>query len=205
MSEKPDLAERIGTAINELDIDFSRFTLVGWIVSLVSLGIGGGVAYFICSAMIRRNGLNLAAGLTFCLTIIAVTTILFLALRWAVGLAGLSVTKATFVTSDGRNATSDTLVRMTKAGMDMNAMHAIEFWHQFQKKDDAENMANNARKKSFNAVFVEPNDESGGYDVLVQVDLVPTLHAINTTENALAVIAKQCNGQADGWGVKQDR
>ena len=28
MSDKPDIAERIGTAINELDIDFSRFTIV---------------------------------------------------------------------------------------------------------------------------------------------------------------------------------
>ncbi len=47
MSDNPDLAERIGAAINELDIDFSRFTPVGWFVSLLSLGAGGGVAYFV--------------------------------------------------------------------------------------------------------------------------------------------------------------
>lgn len=203
MSEKPDLAERIGTAINELDIDFSRFTLVGWIVSLLSLGIGGGAAYFACNAMIGRNGLNLAAGLTFCLTIIAVTTTLFLGLRWAVGLAGLAVTQATLGASEGSEATSDALVRMAKAGMDLNARHRIDFWHQFATKDDAEKMAREARQKSFQAVFVEPNDESGGYDVLVQVNLVPTRHAISTTEKALGEIAERCNGHPDGWGVKQ--
>jgi hypothetical protein len=94
MSNKPDLAEKIGTAINELDIDFSQFTVAGWILSLLSLGTGGGAAYWAGSAMVKRNGLNLAAGITFCLTMIAVTTIVFLALRSFFGLAGLTVTKS---------------------------------------------------------------------------------------------------------------
>ena len=203
MSDKPDLAERIGTSINELDIDFSRFTLIGWIVSLLSLGSGGCVAYFACSAMIRRNGLNLAAGMTFCLVIIAVTTIVFLALRWSFGLAGLAVTKSTLVSSDSNNANRDTLKRMANAGMDMKAVHVIDFWNLFKTKDNAENMGRKARQKSFKVVSIEPNDEFGGYDVQIQVQLVPTLDAITTTEQTLAVIAEQCNGRADGWGVRQ--
>lgn len=107
MNDKPDIAERIGTAINELDIDFSRLTLVGWLVSVLSLGVGGAVVYFACSTMIKRNGLNLAAGMVFCLTMIAVTTIGFLALRWCFGLAGLAVTKSTLVPSDSNNADRD--------------------------------------------------------------------------------------------------
>jgi len=203
MSDKPDLAERIGTSINELDIDFSRFTLIGWIVILLSLGSGGCVAYFACSAMIRRNGLNLSAGMTFCLVIIAVTTIVFLALRWSLGLAGLAVTKSTLVSSDSNNANRDTLKRMANAGMDMKAVHVIDFWNLFKTKDNAENMGRKARQKSFKVVSIEPNDESGGYDVQIQVQLVPTLDAITTTEQTLAVIAEQCNGRADGWGVRQ--
>jgi len=203
MSDKPDLAERIGTAINELDIDFSRFTLSGWIVSLLSLGSGGGVAYLACSAMIRRNGLNLAAGLTFCLIIIAVTTIAFRALRWTFGIAGLAVTKQPPVTSDRRNASLDALKRMANAGMDMSAVHALDFWHLFKSKDDAETMVHKARQKSFNVVSIERNEESGRYDVRVQVELVPTLNTITATEQALANIAEQCNGHADGWDVRQ--
>jgi regulator of RNase E activity RraB len=203
MSNKPDIAERIGTAINELDIDFSRFTFVGWFTSLSSLGVGGGVAYFACNAMIRRSGLNLPAGMTFCLTMIAVTTIMFLALRWSFGLAGLAVTKSIPVSKDSNNANRDTLKRMANAGMDMKAVHAIDFWHLFKTRDDAEIMGRKARQESFNVVSIEPNDESGGFDVQIQVELVPTLNAINTTEQTLAVIADQCNGHADGWGVRQ--
>lgn len=203
MNDKPDIAERIGTAINELDIDFSRFSFVGWIVSVVSLGTGGGIAYLACYAMIQRNGLNLAAGMTFCLTMIAVTTIVFLALRWFSGLAGLTITKRNPVPNEGDNASRDTLIRMANAGMDMTSLHTIDFWHLFETKENAENMGRQARQKSFNVVSIEPNDESGGYDVQIQVDLIPTLSAINKTERKLAAIAEQCNGHADGWGVMQ--
>lgn len=202
MSEKPDIAERIGTAINELDIDFSRLTFAGWFTSLLSLSLGGGIAYFASSAMIRRNGLNAAAGMTFFLTIIAVTTMVFLLLRWAFGLGGLTVTKSALVASDRSNANPDTLKRMANAGMDMKAVHAIDFWHQFRTKDDAESMARRARRMSFDVVSIEPNDESGGYDVRVQVNLVPALEAISSTEQELAIIAERCNGHADGWGVR---
>ena len=203
MSDKPDIAARIGTAINELDIDFSRFTIVGWIVSLLSLGAGGGVAYFICSAMIRRNGLNLSAGMTFCLTMIAVATIVYLALRWSFAFAGLTITKSTALPSDSENTNCDTLKCMANAGMDMSAVHTIDFWHLFKTKENAEDMGRKAREKSFKIVAVEPNDESGGYDVQIQVQLVPTLNAISSTEQTLAAIAAQCNGHADGWGVRQ--
>ena len=94
MSDKPDLAERIGRALNELDIDFSQFTFVGWIVSLISLSVGGGAAYLASSAMVRRNGLDKAAGLVFCFTVIGVSTVTFLFLRWIAKLVGLAVTKS---------------------------------------------------------------------------------------------------------------
>ena len=93
MSDKPDLAERIGTAINELDIDFSSFTVVGWLVSLVSLAIGGGIAYLVANGLVERNGLDLAAGMAFCFTMLAVTTITFLMLRWVTNLIGKPITK----------------------------------------------------------------------------------------------------------------
>ena len=94
MNKLPDIAERIGTAINELDIDFSRLTAAGWLVSALSLGAGGGIAYSLCSLMINRNGLDLAAGMVFCFTMIAVTTVSFLMLRWMLHRIGLSITKS---------------------------------------------------------------------------------------------------------------
>ena len=94
MTNKPDIAERIGRTINELDIDFSRLSFIGWIVSLISLSLGGGVAYFVGNLMVQRNGLGKGAGLVFCFTIIGVTTVTFLTLRWIAKLGGLSVTKS---------------------------------------------------------------------------------------------------------------
>ncbi len=204
MSEKPDLAERIGTAINQLDIDFSRLTVAGWLVSLLSFGVGGAAAYFACTAVMGRKGLNLAAGMTFCVTMIAVTTILFLALRRLLSLAGLRVTKSKPAASDRINENRAILKRMANAGMDLHAVHAIDFWHRFKTKDDAEQMERRAGKKSFNVVSIEPDDESDGYIVHIQVELIPSLNAITTTEQSLAELAVSCNGHPDGWGVRQE-
>lgn len=205
MKDKPDIAERIGTAINELDIDFSRLSIAGWIVSLLSLFAGGGIAYFAANAMIRRNGLDLAAGMVFCLTMIAVTTISFLALRWVGGRVGLLVTKPQPLNPMSDNANRDTLKRMADAGMDLTSSHSIDFWHLFPTNDAAQAMARQARDLGFNVASVEENHESGGHHVLVRVDLVPTLMAINKTEQSLAAAAAQHGGHADGWGVKQER
>jgi hypothetical protein len=144
-----------------------------------------------------------AAGMTFCLTMIAITTIVFLGLRGAFGLTGLAVTKSISVASESCSANLDTLKRKPNAGMDMKSVHAIDFWHLFITKDDAENMGRKARQKSFKVVSIEPNDDSVGYDVRFQAEPVPTLNSINTTERALAIIAEQCNGHADGWDVRQ--
>jgi regulator of RNase E activity RraB len=201
MKNRPDMTERIGTAINELDIDFSQFTLAGWLVSLLSLGAGGGVAYFVCSALIKRNGLNLAAGMTFCLAMIAVTTIAFLTLRWFFQVAGLTVTKSNPVASHSSNANRDTLERMASDGMDMTAIHPIDFWHRFESVEDAEKMAQRARHQSLHVVSIDPDDVSSGYSVQIQVELVPTRNTISNMEQTLAVIAAQCNGHSDGWGV----
>ena len=93
MSDKPDLAERIGRAIDELDIDFSRFSAVGWLVTLLSSAAGGGTAYAASSPMVKRNGLTTGAGLIFCVALIAVSTITFRVLRSLVRRCGYSITK----------------------------------------------------------------------------------------------------------------
>ena len=201
MSHKPDIAERIGTAINELDIDFSRLSLAGWLVSLLSLGLGGSLASLACNAMVQRNGLDVAAGMVFFVTMVAVTTSAFLALRWLLGLTGLAVTKP-ISNQSIKDANRDTLKRMANAGMDLSAVHSIDFWHRFKTRDDANRMRRQAQAKSFNVISIESNDASFGYDVQIQVALVPTLNEVTATEITLANLAEQCNGHANGWGVR---
>ena len=77
MSDESDIAKRVGTAVNELDIDFSRFTATGWAISLISLGMGGGAAYLACHPLVQRNGLSKGVGLLFFVVIVTVTVVLF--------------------------------------------------------------------------------------------------------------------------------
>jgi hypothetical protein len=55
-------------------------------------------------------------------------------LRWSFGLTGLAVTKSTWIASDSNNANRDTLKRMANAGMDVTAVHAIDFLASIQNK-----------------------------------------------------------------------
>jgi len=92
--DKPDLAERLGRTVNELDIDFSRFTLAGWLVSTLSLATGCVAAWVAYEAMPKRNGPDDGPPLVLGLSLIAATTLTFLALRWASHKAGFPVIRS---------------------------------------------------------------------------------------------------------------
>lgn len=95
MSEKnQDLAERIGRTINELDIDFSRFTFAGWIVSAASLASGGIAAWVVYEAMPKRVGPDNGPALALGLTMIGATVVSFLALRWLSQRIGFPITRS---------------------------------------------------------------------------------------------------------------
>lgn len=77
---------RFGRWINQLDIDFSSFTLVGWVVALGSLGLGGFAGFLVYSLIDswdNQQGVNAgkAAGLGFFITMVVVTVFSFQLLR----------------------------------------------------------------------------------------------------------------------------
>lgn len=94
MNEKKGMPERVGRTINELDIDFSRFNLLGWFISILSLGLGGGLGYaayrFIDSLQLRDER---GAPLAFGFTMIGTTVLLFIGLRWIAHQSGASILK----------------------------------------------------------------------------------------------------------------
>lgn len=77
---------RFGRWINQLDIDFSSFTLVGWVVAIGSLvlgGFAGYLAYTLIAGWDNQQGVNAgkAAGLCFFITMVVVTVFSFQGLR----------------------------------------------------------------------------------------------------------------------------
>ena len=98
---KKDLAQRVGETINELDIDFSRLTPMGWLVSCVTLGAGGSSAWY-ASQVVPRQPTG-GPALAFGATMIAVTVLTFLVLRWLGDKVGLSSIKSRPLSKGGRD------------------------------------------------------------------------------------------------------
>ncbi len=98
--DKPDVAERIGRTVNELDIDFSSFTVAGWIVSCLSLVTGCAAGWFAWQAMPKRKGPDDGPALVLGLTMIGVTVGAFLILRWLSSKSGWPVVRPPEVRDD---------------------------------------------------------------------------------------------------------
>lgn len=77
---------RFGRWINQLDIDFSSFTLVGWLVALGSLVLGGFAGFLVYTLVVTWGNLQgpvagKAAGLGFFITMVVVTVFSFQGLK----------------------------------------------------------------------------------------------------------------------------
>ena len=96
---KKDFAQRVGETINELDIDFSRFTPLGWLISLLSLGAGGAAGWFASQAVPRKP--DAGPALAFGVTMIAVTVVSFIAMRWMGDRVGIRSIKPSAISKGG--------------------------------------------------------------------------------------------------------
>ena len=89
---------RFGRWINQLDIDFSRFTLAGWLVAIGSLvlgGLAGYGAYSIVEPWAGRQAVDAgkAGGLSFFIAMVVVTVFAFQGLRAVVRWSGGSIVR----------------------------------------------------------------------------------------------------------------
>lgn len=91
---------RFGRWINQLDIDFSSFTLVGWVVAIGSLvlgGFAGYLAYSLVEPWANRQGVDAgkAAGLSFFIAMVVVTVFSFQGLRTVAHWTGNPIVRKT--------------------------------------------------------------------------------------------------------------
>ena len=107
--QSEDLAERLGRTVNELDIDFSSFSRAGWLVSLTSLLVGGGVAWSVYQPMPKPKGPNDGPALVLGLTMIGVTVASFLALRWLSNRIGFPITEGKALETEESSEPTDSV------------------------------------------------------------------------------------------------
>lgn len=84
---------RIAKGVNQLDIDFSSFTLVGWLIAICSLVAGGAAAltvYFIVAPLVNDGR---ATGLAFFLAMVGVTVVTFQLLRTIASWLGFPIVR----------------------------------------------------------------------------------------------------------------
>ncbi|WP_425613620.1 hypothetical protein NA78x_003455 [Anatilimnocola sp. NA78] len=75
------LPERLGRFVNELDIDFSRFTVAGWLTSVASLVLGLIIALAAYRSVVGKIQQDAGPALVFGLVMIGVTVLSFLVMR----------------------------------------------------------------------------------------------------------------------------
>jgi len=96
------------------------------------------------------------------------------------------------------------LQEMQQTGMDLTVPHYIDFFINFGKKKNAENMLNEVNTNDSNmTVVLSENETHDGWVLCCTIQMIPTHDDIVDTERALDKIAAKYHGESDGWGVLQ--
>jgi hypothetical protein len=94
MHEEDGLPEKLGRKVNELDIDFSRFTFAGWLVVLFTIGSGVAAGWIAYSNMPQVDGMSRGRALVLGLTGLVTAVVTFLLTRALFRLLGLHIIKS---------------------------------------------------------------------------------------------------------------
>ncbi len=96
------------------------------------------------------------------------------------------------------------LQEMQQAGMDLAVPHNIDFFINFGKKKNAENMLSEVNANDSNMTLaLSENETHDGWILCCTIRMVPSHDDIVDTERALDKIAAKHQGESDGWGVLQ--
>ncbi len=96
------------------------------------------------------------------------------------------------------------LQEMQRAGMDLTIPQNIDFFINFGKKKNAENMQNEIEANGSHVTFaLTENETHNGWILCCTIQMIPTHDDIVQTERAFDKIAAKHHGESDGWGVLQ--
>ncbi|MDN3377128.1 MULTISPECIES: ribonuclease E inhibitor RraB [unclassified Pseudoalteromonas] len=97
------------------------------------------------------------------------------------------------------------LTEIADAGIDLAQMHKIDFYILFEQKIEAEKFANIISEDDLapSTELVQCKD-TGIWEVVTQVQMVPDHTLLGQTEQYLESIANGHNGYGDGWGLESE-
>lgn len=94
------------------------------------------------------------------------------------------------------------LLEMHNEGIDLSQSHKVDFFHLFEKKPQAEKMAQLIQQSHPETEVKVFEDETPGvWDVCCTIKMVPDYDNICEMEKTFESVADKCDGYADGWGI----
>ena len=94
------------------------------------------------------------------------------------------------------------LAEMHDAGIDLTISHTLDFFILFEKQNQADDFASAISKDELAPKTKQQKcPDTGVFEVLVSIEMVPDHQLITDMENYLESIANPLHGYGDGWGI----
>ena len=99
--------------------------------------------------------------------------------------------------------TGQVLAEMQDAGIDLNVRHNVIFFQLFEKKEQAQAMADHLTEKSpAIKLVIHPDENPNVWDLDCTVEMLPSYDGIVAQETEFEQLATKFNGYNDGWGIE---
>ncbi|MEY8215989.1 MAG: ribonuclease E inhibitor RraB [Colwellia sp.] len=99
--------------------------------------------------------------------------------------------------------TGQVLVEMQQAGINLDVLHEVIFFHLFEQQEKALAMAEFITQNMPNvSVNVHTDETPNVWDVDCTVKMIPSYDAIVKQEADFEMFASQHSGYSDGWGIE---
>ena len=100
---------------------------------------------------------------------------------------------------------AEMLAEMHEAGIDLTIIHSVDFFFNFTKKKNAEKMWKKIEEDvGSDKLSLTENDIHDGWILCCTLAIIPSNETITQTEITFDEVAKEYQGESDGWGILQE-
>ena len=99
--------------------------------------------------------------------------------------------------------TGQVLAEMHAAGIDLTQQHDVVFFQLFEKKEQAQAMAEHLKNKAPGiGLSIHPDETPNVWDLDCTVSMIPSYDAVVAQEAEFEQVAAKFEGYNDGWGIE---